>query len=496
MTFNAQTDAISNGKFDSEDDLLIRQCIQFQKRRVFWVGPAMLLLAIGGYLFMPVWQLQVVVGALAVTNLTFWIGLKLAKNALIEKSLTMAMAGTLVSSISVVTMLDGFDAVMLLVVMSLVIQGAMFSKKVSHYGLIGILFQVTIGQLVGFVEMFERYPSPARTVFALSSVVAVIMVLQIWGYIRRHQENSTYFYEQKKALLQRRETILQSVTETIPMVEASVGETADVSNDLSERATTLGGTIESIMSLIEDLIASATSSTHHAEQSARISEGIQRVMQDNFNRLKNVSNQSEDVATNMNEMRKIIGALVSHTDNIEKILSYSRTIGEQIKILSVNASIEAAEAGEFGRGFAVVARELTELIDSTEKNLFETSLMLNDIRRQSNAGMTTVDSATDTMSRFFKDLLQTRNALEKAVGNADRAAQQTRKIVRSATKQQSDLSRVAEGTQTMIDNAFELAVSSGRLKDTIAHLDRLRQSLSNLLGTVNKQQVASDGRRR
>lgn len=496
MAFNVQTDAFSNGEFDSEDELLVRQCVQFQKRRVFLVGPVMLLLSVAGYLLLPVWQVQVVVGALTVTNLMFWLGLRLAKKALIEKSLTVAMAGTLVASISVVTMLEGFDAVMLLVVMSLVIQGAIFSKRVSYFGLIGILFQVTIGQVVGVVDMFERYPSPANTVFALTSAVAVIMVLQIWGYIKRHQENSTYFDEQKKVLLQRREAILQSVTETIPMVEASVDETAHVSNDLSARATTLGGTIESIMSLIEELIASATSSTHHAEQSARISEGIQRVMQNNFTRLKNVSNQSEDVAANMNEMRKIIGALVSHTDNIENILSYSRTIGEQIKILSVNASIEAAEAGEFGRGFAVVARELTELIDSTEKNLFETSIMLNDIRRQSNAGMTTIDSATDTMGRFFKDLLQTRDALEKAVGNADRAAQQTRKIVRSATKQQSDLSRVAEGTQTMIDNAFELAVSSGRLKDTIAHLDRLRQSLSNLLGTVHKEPVASNGRHR
>ncbi|MBN2718867.1 MAG: methyl-accepting chemotaxis protein [Deltaproteobacteria bacterium] len=477
----ALVDADGSSKDTETADFLARQCLQFQKRRAYVIGPAMLVIALWGYWATRAWQVGVIVGVMVLTAVMFFVGLYFATQKRVELSLWAAVVPTLITCASVITLLDGFDVALTLTAVSLVVQVSVFSRRISLFGVIGILLIVLAAQAFDTGLLFLRLRITPWVALVASSVVASIMIAQFWVYLRKHYQNAQLFIKRQQEFLRRREQILNAVSETIPSVERSVGDTTGISSDMADRVLLQANAIETITTLLSSLTLGASTTTATAQKSYRISEGIKGLIRDNYNRLQDVAKSSENVVRNMHDARKIIGALVAQMDNVEKILSYNRSIGEQIKVLSVNASIEAAEAGNYGAGFAVVARELTEMIDSTEKNLFETAALLNDIRRQSNLGMTSIDATTAMLERFFEELTRTRDTLEKAVASSNAAARQTEQIVMGAETQQGELARVGEGTQTLLDNAFELAVSSALLQDTVTQLNHLRASLAEMI---------------
>jgi len=90
--------------------------------------------------------------------------------------------------------------------------------------------------------------------------------------------------------------------------------------------------------------------------------------------------QLKDVNMTMAEVTDVSEAFVNQTHQMNKILDSIRAISNQTNLLSLNASIEAAKAGESGRGFAVIAGEIRKLSDSTEELVEQIARIVNSIQ--------------------------------------------------------------------------------------------------------------------
>lgn len=95
------------------------------------------------------------------------------------------------------------------------------------------------------------------------------------------------------------------------------------------------------------------------------------------NDLKSLSNTIEDVFSTLNEHMVKLKTVSSHIGDIAGDIS---EISEQIRILSFNASIEAARAGDAGSGFRIIAGEIKRLSSDTEGRLAEIRKMLDETR--------------------------------------------------------------------------------------------------------------------
>jgi methyl-accepting chemotaxis protein len=95
------------------------------------------------------------------------------------------------------------------------------------------------------------------------------------------------------------------------------------------------------------------------------------------NDLKSLSNTIEDVFSTLNGHMVELKTVSSHIGDIAGDIS---EISEQIRILSFNASIEAARAGDSGSGFRIIAGEIKRLSSDTEGRLAEIRKMLNETR--------------------------------------------------------------------------------------------------------------------
>lgn len=98
----------------------------------------------------------------------------------------------------------------------------------------------------------------------------------------------------------------------------------------------------------------------------------------------NLAKESEDLSHRSKEMN---ASIVSVTDEIKKmddIMGYIKSISETSNLLGLNASIEAARAGDAGKGFAVVAEEIRKLAINSKDSSVEILLTLNALRSDVN----------------------------------------------------------------------------------------------------------------
>ena len=90
--------------------------------------------------------------------------------------------------------------------------------------------------------------------------------------------------------------------------------------------------------------------------------------------------QLKDVNMTMEEVVRVSEAFVEQTHQMIIILNSIREISNQTNLLSLNASIEAARAGDTGKGFAVIADEIRKLSDSTEELVGQIAGIVNSIQ--------------------------------------------------------------------------------------------------------------------
>lgn len=101
----------------------------------------------------------------------------------------------------------------------------------------------------------------------------------------------------------------------------------------------------------------------------------QNKLSQSHNRLQEKTGEAENLLTSFTESKKALAATqerISYTEknitSISEIATIIEDIAEQIKMLSMNAAIEAAHAGDSGKGFAVVAEEMSRLAIATSEN--------------------------------------------------------------------------------------------------------------------------------
>ena len=139
--------------------------------------------------------------------------------------------------------------------------------------------------------------------------------------------------------------------------------------------------------------------------------------------------QASDAAQSV---RNMIGDLLAAGDKMSSVVNLIKGISEQINLLSLNAAIEAARAGDAGRGFAVVADEVKKLAnhvsDSTKSitdeiasvqklssrissNVDEMSNMIGNVKE----GASTVAAATEEQSAVVSDISKQVHTLARLV---------------------------------------------------------------------------------
>ncbi|NJR71898.1 MAG: hypothetical protein HC782_01805 [Gammaproteobacteria bacterium] len=156
----------------------------------------------------------------------------------------------------------------------------------------------------------------------------------------------------------------------------------------------------------------------------------------------------------ISEMEKRIKRLGERSQEISQIVGLINTISERTHVLSLNASMQAAMAGDAGRGFAVVAEEVQRLAENSRQATAQIANLVQNIQIETNDTIATVNKTIDQvvqgsdMARSSGDKMrETRAATQRLVQMVETIAQSTLSQVGLSADLQSAANEITASTQ-------------------------------------------------
>jgi len=122
--------------------------------------------------------------------------------------------------------------------------------------------------------------------------------------------------------------------------------------------------------------------------------------------IQNLVKNINAVGTSVNESQLIVTNLSNKSKEITKILEVMMSIATQTNLLSLNASIEAARAGDAGRGFAVVAGEVKKLAEMSKLSANQISILVKEIQAETILSEQSMDKVKQEVTQSMDVVLE------------------------------------------------------------------------------------------
>ncbi len=258
--------------------------------------------------------------------------------------------------------------------------------------------------------------------------------------------NMVHYFNKFLDQLQHMVSDIQNATEAI----------ADVTVSMSSAMEEVSSTSSEIASGVSDTNRAVdTTSASITEMSANLQQLGQniKIMSEHFESITNVTNEgAEAVQQSVSTMAEIKAS----SEKIENIVNVITEIAKQTNLLSLNAAIEAAKAGEQGKGFAVVAEEVRKLAERSASAAQEIGQLIFNSSSQVEQGEEIIQKAGKSLENILNQVSETSNIVFQV--NA------------AAEEQSKGVEEIVEAIDTISDYSAQNATASEEISHTIAEV--------------------------
>ena len=280
---------------------------------------------------------------------------------------------------------------------------------------------------------------------------------------------------QTRRILEGVNVLASAATEISSTVSQVVSGTTQTSAAVSETTATVEQVKQSALTSKERAMSVSESSRKAVE----ISEEGRKATENTVYRMNVIKDQMESIG-------ETVVKLSEHSVAIEDIIGTVQDIADQSNLLAVNASIEAARAGDHGKGFAVVAHEIKNLADQSKEATDHVRSILEDTRKWVSAVVMATEQGGKAVEAGVEQSLSAGEAIQALADGVAEAAQ-VAGIIQTASDQQVQGVEQVAGAMVSINTAVQQNVSgSTQLEDMSKQISEVGGSLRDM---VNRYRV-------
>jgi methyl-accepting chemotaxis protein len=231
-------------------------------------------------------------------------------------------------------------------------------------------------------------------------------------------------------------TEVEKITSSLVEMSASMGENLDLLNSLSSASEQTAQTARGLTATAREAGESARASRDLAESVTSLAreQGSEALTE-----MAKITRRNKETVDSYSE---VIRSLGERSRNVGEVLDVIRSMADQTGLLSINASIIAAQAGEHGKGFAVVAEEVGKLADSTSSSVHRVEEVIQSVQRDVEKAVKLVDDVA--------------RGADQGISAAEKAGQVFREIEESSSESARHTREIADSTLQQAERSDEI----------------------------------------
>jgi methyl-accepting chemotaxis protein len=363
-----------------------------------------------------------------------------------------------------------------------------YQNKINVFNIVILVaFLLLLYLFIGF------YLSVSRSVMSIKKSLGLIEK----GDLRKKVSVSTK--DELVEIVNSINNMVASFRETVWNNQQIVNKVYEASSELSDKTlrsvTSLNVVSKNMNELAKDAIQQASNMDESSLAMREIAIGVQRVAESSsvvsdesimtFDKAKhggsfiqNAVKQMKNVQKSVDASAQLVEFLENKSSEIGEIVNIIKGISTQTSLLSLNASIEAARAGDHGKGFNVVAQEIKKLAEQSKDSAALITNLILEIQNKTNQLGVAMDTEVQEVTEGLKVILNIDEIFGGILESSEHVSENVQEI--SASSEQ-----VSSSTEEVTASIDEMAFISKKSSDKIAEVSSLAISQLETIAEIS-----------
>lgn len=280
------------------------------------------------------------------------------------------------------------------------------------------------------------------------------------------------------------------LNDTSSQTLAANNEISKAVEDVAEGSTGMASSISKINENLEEMTRETKDINESVDEIRNQTAAVQdssKIMNDKIKSMQDSSHKMDD---GISAISKRIETVNTTVDKVSNIVSVIEEISSETNLLSLNASIEAARAGDAGKGFAVVAQEIRVLSDNTNTELENIKQIISSLVEECRycvqaSGTIVEDNAKQ--KEEIKAVLDEFGALDEQIQKTAEKADEIEELVTAMIELNDDITK---SSHSLTDVSAANAAATEEMNANIEELNAMMNGVAEMAGHMNDE---SDG---
>jgi methyl-accepting chemotaxis protein len=315
----------------------------------------------------------------------------------------------------------------------------------------------------------------------LGEMAEAVEEFKVQAIAKAERDAAAQDAQNKASSAARRAELIRFADEFEAAVGVIVSNVSASAVQLEQAAGTLTRTAETTQSLSSQVAGASEEASSNMQSVASATEELSTSVDEIGRRVRESNQIAEAAVLQAQQTDGRIGKLSRAAQEIGDVVKLITAIAEQTNLLALNATIEAARAGEAGRGFAVVASEVKSLASQTAKATDEISSHISGMQGATQESVAAIKEIGGTIGQISNIAAAIAGAVEQQSSATQEIARSVQSVAQGTREAAANIMQVNRGA-TETGSASEEVLNSAQTLSSES--TRLREELDRFMANI------------
>ncbi len=271
--------------------------------------------------------------------------------------------------------------------------------------------------------------------------------------------------------------ITRQIDEANNSLLSAVGQIQSTVNTQAAGASQQAAAVGEIVVTLEEVRSTSAQNLTKAKQLGEVAERVRREGAQGQQVFEQTVAGMEVIRERVENIANTILALSEQTQQIGEITDVVSNIAQQSKMLALNASIEAAKAGDAGKGFAVVAAEVKELAIQSQQSTAQVQKILQDIRRATDRAVMATEEGNKRVDAGVILVEKSGEMMRQLSEVIDETVRASKQIVAAVQQEVVGIDQVSTSMNEINKVTSQFVSSTQQTKEAATNMNKVAERL-------------------